>query len=203
MNHQLAKQVGGDTSSSGPIAEDGPRMITAEEILAERREVLSAAGGGYFPHDFNSRLGVWVSCDCPKCRDYYDPTGEHSARYLNMEFPSWFNGQGEKPSFSSFSALSKQSYLAHMGPGFYIGNAKKPACLEDVMMVLSPPLPLRPKRILRIADNHDWEEFVLSEDKSSWTRRTYVKGRMVYYEEGENPPIPFALLPERLKELFD
>lgn len=174
------------------------RTITAEEVLAEREELL--ANGSNWPHDVNTSVGVWVSCGCPKCSGHYDPTGEETAKYLNMEYPSWFNGQYLKPDFFGFSALSKESYLAHMGPGLYIGNAKKPACLEDVMMVLSPPLPLRPKRILHIAENNDWGEFLLSEDKKTWSYRMYVKGHMDY--DLESFPILFSELPWRLNELF-
>lgn len=189
-----------DTNFSVPkMTSEGPRMITAEEILAERRELLKSDMD--WPHDYHSRCGVWVSCDCPKCRNYYDPTGEETAKYLNMEYPSWFDGQSEKPCFFGFSNLAKQSYYATIQNGFYIGNAKKPACLEDTMMVLMPPLPLKPKRIQHISDTA-WDEFLLCEDKTFWTRRTYQKGRMLRYEEGTNLPIPFANLPQKLKELF-
>jgi len=189
-----------DTSSSGPVvAAMEPRMITAEEILAERKALL--ASDQYWPHDYDSRCGVWVSCDCPKCRDYYDPTGEESAKYLNMEFPSWFDGQSERPSFFAFSPLAHQSYFAQIEEGFYIGNAKKAAVLDDVCLVLTPPLPLRPKRILYVGKSA-WDEFILSDDKTSWNRRTYEMGRLVWYAAGTNPAIPFADLPSKLKELY-
>ena len=191
-----------DTGYSIPILPSNmaaPRMITAAEILAERQELLDSEM--YFPHDYNSRCGVWVSCDCPPCRNHYDPTGEESAKYLNMEYPSWFDGQGDKPSFA-FSKIAKESYLAHRQPGFYIGNAKKPACLEDVMLVLSPPLPLKPKRILHIVSGNNWEEFILSEDKATWTRRTYSNGRHNYFDDKNNAPISFAELPTILKTLY-
>lgn len=175
------------------------RLITAEEILAERRALLES--NQYFHHDYNSRCGVWVSCDCPKCRDYYDPTGEESAKFLNMEFPSWFDGQSERPSFFGFSTLALESYYARVQKGFYIGNAKKAACLDDVCMVVSPPLPLKPKRIQHFGDV-TYDEFLLSDDKTTWTRRSYERGRSVYYEAGTNPPIPFAELPAKLKELY-
>jgi hypothetical protein len=122
-----------------------------------------------------------------------------------MDYPSFFNGHGDKPSFA-FSKIATESYLAHMGPGFYIGSAKKPATLEDVVLVITPPLPLKPKRILHIAENHDWNEFVLSEDKSYWSRTTYVNGRTFYRvavgEEDPDRNIPFAALPNRLREIF-
>lgn len=183
----------------------GPRLITAEEVLAERAEQRREYG--YFPHGQGERWSsaFWVSCDCPNCRDNYDPTGEETAKYLNMEYPSFFNGQGEKPSFS-FSKIVKSSYLAHLKPGFYIGNAKKPATLDDVVLVQSPPLALKPKRILHNAENRDWDEFVLSDDRSHWVRRSYVKGRYVSRLLGdkEDPDmnIPFAALPNRLREIF-
>jgi len=189
---------------SPPQAQEstGPRVITAEEVLVERSALRKELG--YVPHGTGRGWSsmLWVSCDCPNCRDYYDPTGEESAKYLNMDFPSFFNDQSEKPSFA-FSKIAKESYLAHMGPGFYIGNAKKPATLEDVVLVLTPPLPLKPKRILYISEKHDWDEFVLSDDKSYWYRRSYEKGRTVW--RGNDDPyrmIPFLELGKRLTEIY-
>jgi hypothetical protein len=182
-----------------PSAMDLPRMITAAEILAERQELRNS--GMDFPHNFNARCGVWVYCDCPPCRDYYDPTGEESAKYLNMEYPSWFDGQSDVPSFY-FSKLAKESYLGHRKPGFYIGNAKKPAALEDVILVLTPPLPLKPKRILHVVSHNTWDEFLLSDDKTSYTRRSYVKNHQEYVPEEKRTPIPFSELPATLKTLY-
>jgi hypothetical protein len=77
----------------------GPRLITAEEVLVERSDLRRELG--YVPHGTGRGWSsmLWVSCDCPNCRDHYDPTGEESAKYLNMDFPSFFNDQSEKPSF--------------------------------------------------------------------------------------------------------
>ena len=189
-----------DTSSSGPAPAPDvePRLITAEEILAERKALLDS--DQYWPHDYNSRCGVWVSCDCPKCRNYYDPTGEETAKALNME-ASWFDSQSDRPCFFGFSKIARESYYAQIKDGFYIGYAKKPATLDDVCLVLTPPLVLRPKRILCVSKK-SWDEFVLSDDKTSWNRRTFESSRRVWYEEGTNPPIPFADLPAKLKELY-
>lgn len=185
-----------------PQRSAAPRLITAEEILLERSELRKELG--YVPHGTGRGWSsmFWVSCDCPNCRDNYDPTGEESAKYLNMDFPSFFNWQVEKPSFA-FSKIAKESYLAHMGPGFYIGNAKKPATLEDVVLVITPPLPLKPKRILYISQKNDWDEFFLSEDKSHWSRHSYEKGQSVW--RGNDDPdkkIPFLELAKRLTELY-
>ena len=180
----------------------GPRLITAEEVLAERSELRRELG--YVPHGTGRGWSsmFWVSCDCPNCRDNYDPTGEESAKYMNMDFPSFFNWQVEKPSFA-FSKLVKESYLAHMGPGFYIGSAKKPATLEDVVLVITPPLPLKPKRILYISQKNDWDEFSLSEDKSHWSRHSYENGQSVWRgNEDPDKKIPFFELAKRLTELY-
>lgn len=189
-------------SLAPPQRPGGPRLITAEEVLLERSELRRELG--YVPHGTGRGWSsmLWVSCDCPNCRDYYDPTGEECAKYLNMDFPSFFNDQSEKPSFA-FSKIAKESYLAHMGPGFYIGNAKKPAALEDVVLVITPPLPLKPKRILYISEKNDWDEFVLSHDKSTWFRHSFEKGRTVF--RGNDDPdkkIPFLELAKRLTELY-
>lgn len=177
------------------------RRISADEILNERTALREHLGT--VPHGSGTGWSsiFWISCDCPACRDKYDPTGEESAKYLNMDYPSFFNGQSEMPSFA-FSKIAKESYLANAGTGFYIGNAKKAATLEDVVLVMTPPLALRPARILHISENHTWDEFILSEDKRFWRRRTYIKGRSVWYANDEDQAIPFADLARRLQELF-
>lgn len=180
----------------------GPRLITANEILTERSALRIDLG--YIPHGTGRGWSsmFWVSCDCPNCRDYYDPTGEESAKYLNMEFPSFFNGRADKPSFA-FSKIAKDSYLAHLSPGFYIGDAKKPATLEDVVLVITPPLPLKPKRILYVSEKHDWDEFILSEDKSSWSRRSYKNGHIICRsKEDPDNNIPFLQLGNYLTALY-
>ncbi len=188
--------------NSSATVNAGPRVITAEEVLTERSALRKELG--YVPHGTGRGWSsmLWVSCDCPNCRDYYDPTGEECAKYLNMDFPSFFNDQSEKPSFA-FSKIAKESYLAHMGPGFYIGNAKKPAPLDDVVLVITPPLPLKPKRILYISQKHDWDEFILSDDKSTWFRHSFEKGRTVCRgEEDPDRKIPFLALGKRLTEIY-
>ena len=201
---QVPHSIEESPSSPVPVAtaNAGPRVITAEEVLIERSALRRELG--YVPHGTGRGWSsmLWVSCDCPNCRDYYDSTGEECAKYLNMDFPSFFNDQSEKPSFA-FSKIAKESYLAHLGPGFYIGNAKKPAALEDVVLVITPPLPLKPKRILYISEKNDWDEFILSHDKSTWFRHSFEKGRTVF--RGNDDPdkkIPFLELAKRLTELY-
>lgn len=172
---------------------DEPRFVTAEEVLAERaimREEMLFA-----PH-----VMTYV-CNCPQCGNQYDPTGEETAKYLNMEYPTLFDGREQLPSFV-LSELGSESYLAHLKPGFYIGNAKKPATLEDVVLVLSPPFPLHPKRILHISYNYVWDEFILSESKQTWKRNTYIRGQSIWYKPDEYSAIPFEELPALLIELF-
>ena len=205
---RLGEETVAPPSSPVPVpvpvatANAGPRFITAEEILIERSALRRELG--YVPHGTGRGWSsmLWVSCDCPNCRDYYDPTGEECAKYLNMDFPSFFNDQSEKPSFA-FSKIAKESYLAHMGPGFYIGNAKKAATLEDVILVITPPLPLKPKRILYISQKYDWDEFILSDDKSTWFRHSFDKGRTICRgEEDPDRKIPFLALGKRLTEIY-
>ena len=169
-----------------------------EERSALRNEL------GYIPHGTGRGWSsmFWVSCDCPNCRDYYDPTGEESAKYLNMEYPSFFNGQNDTPSFA-FSKIAKDSFLAHLKPGFYIGNAKRAAVLEDVVTILTPPFPLHPSRILHVSEDHTWDEFILSADMSSWRRRTYKKGHQAFYKPDEpDQRIPLEGISARLLEIF-
>ena len=177
------------------------RYISAAEVLAEREEQRRGGSGGGHGTGRGWSSMLWISCECPACRQEYDPTGEESAKYMNMEYPSFFNDQSELPSFRG-SALFRESYLAHASPGFYIGNAKKAATLEDVILVMTPPLILRPARIIHMSKDYTWDEFILYEDKTLWRRATYVKGRSVYYKEGEDQAVPFAGLARRLQELF-
>lgn len=178
-----------------------PRYITAAEVLEERAALREQLG--HVPHGTGRGWSsmLWIYCDCPNCRDSYDPTGEESAKYLNMEYPSFFNGQHDVPSFA-FSKIAAESFLAHLKPGFYIGNAKKAAALDDVVMILTPPLVLRPARILRVGEDYTWDEFILSEDKTKWSRRTYKNGHSIFYREGEDQNIPLKELGPRLTELF-
>ncbi len=178
-----------------------PRYITAAEVLAERDEQRSLSPGGGHGTGTGWSSMLWISCDCHACRTEYDPTGEESTKYMNMEFPSFFNSQSELPSFI-LSKLFKESYLAAAGPGFYIGSAKKAATLDDVILVITPPLVMRPARILHISKDYIWDEFILYEAKTLWRRRTYAKGRSIWYKEGEDQAIPFAALGGRLQELF-
>lgn len=175
-----------------------PRLITADEVLADRAE--QNANGSICSHQ--------IVCDCPACRNASDPTGKESAAYLNMDYPSAFNGLRELPSFAA-STLAKESYLANAGPGFYIGSAKKAATLADVILVITPPLALHPARILHIAENGIWDEFFLytmldecvEMGETMWWRRTYVDGRRIESTAADTA-IPFAALPARLQELF-
>ena len=199
----------------------GPRRITAAEVLAELNKLLN--DGTYWPHDYNARCGLTVSCDCPKCRLYYDPTGEESAKYLNMDYPSWFNGQGEKPSFD-FSKIARESILAHTKPGFYMDRNNETLTLATVIERLTPPLANYPFRILHIAEDYTWDEFVFvnKEGKEyirekvkysphagmvgemSYMRRTYKHGRMVWYgnpSDGKTEHfVPFDTANENLRQ---
>ena len=170
-----------------------PRLITAEEVLAERPTMRQEM---FAPH------ALTYICNCPQCANHYDPTGEETAKYLNMDYPTIFDGREQLPSFI-LSELGSESYLAHLKPGFYIGNAKKPATLDDVVLILTPPLVLRPKRILNIAYNYVWDEFILSENKQTWKRNTYIRGQSIWYKPGEYSAIPFAELPVLLTKLFE
>jgi len=64
-----------EESPSSAIANAGPRVITAEEVLTERSALRKELG--YVPHGTGRGWSsmLWVSCDCPNCRVYYDPTG--------------------------------------------------------------------------------------------------------------------------------
>lgn len=172
-----------------------PRLITASEILAERTALRTELS--YIPHGTGSGWSsmFWVSCDCPNCRDYYDPTGEESAKYLNMDYESFFRGKSEKPSFH-FSKIAKESYLAAAKPGFYVGKRRDCLSLEQVKEVaLQAPL------ILHIGTDYVWNEYIPSEDETVWQRRTYKQGRSVWYEKEEDKVVPAAKLLEHLATL--
>lgn len=181
-----------------------PRLITASDVLAERRAQFDS--GTYWPHDYNANCGLWVYCDCPKCREYYDPTGEETAKYLNMDPTSFYAKQSDMPSFD-FSTLAKESFWFAATPGFYFdtGSLYGVRDMESFITQLTPPLALYPTHILHIGKG-GVDRFFLSDDKTSWSRYTWKSGNSVYYKEGENPPIPFdtsnTALRQRLTELF-
>ena len=172
-----------------------PRIITAAEVLAERRQMREELG--HVPHGTGRGWSsmLWVSCDCPNCRDEYDPTGEESAKYLNMDYTSFFRGQGEKPSFH-FSKIAAESMLAAAKPGFYSGKRTDRLLLDEIL-----PIAIYSPLILHIGEDGIWDEFVPSDD-DTWRRRTYKQGRSVWYENNEDQKIPTTDLTKRLKELF-
>ena len=172
-----------------------PRLITASEILAERAELRTELG--YIPHGTGRGWSsmFWVSCDCPNCRDYYDPTGEESAKYLNMDHESFFRGKSEKPSFA-FSKIAKESFLAAVTPGFYVGKRRDCLSLEQLKEVaLQAPL------ILHIGTDYVWNEYIPSEDETVWLRRTYKQGRSVFYEKEEDKKMSADKLVDHLSTL--
>lgn len=177
-----------------------PRIITAEEVVAERTRLREELG--YVPHGTGGSY-FWVYCDCPNCSEYYDPTGAERAKYLNMDPTSFFAEQTDQPSFA-FSKIAKESLLAAATPGVYFDADARVRTLESFLEQLTPPLALRPKHILHIGPGGVWDRFVLKEDQ--WIRRTWKKGNSVWHAEDENPPIPFETsneaLRQRLKQLF-
>ena len=180
------------------------RFISAEEILEERTALRKELG--YVPHGTGRGWSsmLWISCDCPNCRDQYDPTGVESAKYLNMDPSSFFTDQSEVPSFA-FSKIAKESQLFNAAFGFYFDNDVRVRTLEGLLEQLTPPLALYPSNILHVGPN-SIDRFFLSTDKTSWIRKTWKAGRSVWYKEGENPTIPFEMSNEalrlRLKDLF-
>ena len=166
-----------------------PRRITAAEILAERATLRTELGAVHHGTGRGWSSLLWVSCDCPNCRDKYDPTGEESAKYLNMDASSFFRGQVEMPSFG-LSKIAKESLLYAAKPGFYLDWDSRMLDLPTLLERLTPPLAVRPRTILRICEDGTWDELVLSTDGANWTRRTYRNGRSVYYPEDENPAVP-------------
>lgn len=176
-----------------------PRRITAAEVLADRRALLESDTD--WPHDYNARCGVWIYCDCPKCREYYDPTGEETAKYLNMDPTSFFTMQSDLPSFS-MTQIAKKSLWFTVAPGIYFDADARLRTLDSFIEQMTPPLALRPSHILHVSKDFTMDRFFLSEDKTHWTRRSWKSGRSLYYAEGTNPPIPADAICVRLKELF-
>lgn len=170
---------------------DEPRLVTAEEVLKERALYKAAS--------IDSTIYSW---HVGASTEFFDPTGEETAKYLNMEFSSTYARTTKLPTFG-WSRLAMSSYLAHLKPGFYIGNAKKPSVLNDVIMVLSPPLALNPKRILYISPDYVWDEFIRSECRTYWTRYTYIRGQSLWYKPTDyDMNIPNAEFTARLKYLY-
>ena len=179
-----------------------PRIITAEELVAERNELRKELGS--IPHGTGSGWSsyFWVYCDCPNCSEYYDPTGAERAKYLNMDPSSFFADQSDQPTFA-FSKIAKESFLAAATHGFYFDADARVRTLESFLEQLTPPLALYPKHILHIGPDRVWNRFFLKDDH--WVRRTWKDGRSVWHAVAD-PPIPFETsneaLRKRLTELF-
>ena len=162
-----------------------PRLIEAKEILDERDEQRKYASS---PHESSSMF--WVSCDCYLCRDHYDPTGEETAKYLNMDPRSFFTDKAELPSFSSTSNAAKESFFFNASPGFYFDADRRVRTLDSFLEQLTPPLALRPQHILHISNDGTKDRFFLSLDKIYWCRSTCSAfGTSINYKDGENPHI--------------
>lgn len=170
------------------------RFITAEEILAERAAVKS---GSSFSHG-TGRSMFWISCGCPNCSNEYDPTGEETAKFMNMDPSSFFTDQAEMLSFD-FSTLAKESFIYNAKPGFYIDSDTRVNELDSLLGQLM--LSRRPSHILRIGKDRTWDRFFLVD--TDWVRRTWKRGRSVFYKEGENSPIPFDTANEALCAALD
>ena len=156
-----------------------PRLITAAEVLVERMALRQELG--YVPHGTGSGWSsmFWISCDCPNCRDQYDPTGEESAKYLNMDYTSFFCDQSEIPSFA-FSKVAKESYWFNTEPGFYFDTDVRVRTLSQVLSELTPPITLFPKHILYIGKGRVIDRFFLNTDETTWTRRSWKDAHSVW-----------------------
>lgn len=175
-----------------------PRLITAEEILRERAVLRAEKGNISHGTGRGWSSYMWVYCDCPNCRDEYDPTGVESAKFLNMDHTSFFRGQNDIPSFSS-SKLVYESFYYAAKPGFYIDADTKRYDSMELNIMLSPPAQLNPSTILYIHEDKTWDEYVLTQERTCWMRRTYKAGRCVYYSETDYLPIPWQSDHEALR----
>ena len=174
-----------------------PRLITATEILAERNALRARLS--YIPHGTKPQWGgyVEISCDCPNCRDHYDPTGVECAKYLNMNPTSFFCLQSDIPCFS-FSEIAKESYIANAAPGFYFDDDRLVRSKDELLSEMTP----LPRHIFHISKDGVLDRFILSKDMTNWTRHTWKNGHTVYYKDGENLPISHEALRQRLFALF-
>ena len=157
-----------------------PRLITAAEVIAERTALRQELG--YVPHGTGNGWSsmFWVSCDCPNCRDEYDPTGEESAKYMNMDYTSFFCDQSDIPSFA-FSKIAKESYWFNAEPGFYFDTGVHGVrSLDELLSQLTPPLAIYPKHILYIGKERVIDRFFLNADDTTWTRRSWKNGQSVW-----------------------
>lgn len=168
-----------DTSNMPPVLSHPaaqPRRISAAEVLAERAELRREIG--YCPHGVGGNY-FWVYCDCPNCADYYDPTGEERAKYLNMDLSSFYITQSDMPSFA-FSKIAKESLLFASTPGFYFNSDARVRDLTSFLSQMTPPLALYPKAILHIGTDRVWDRYIFSEETGSWTRHTWKRGMGVW-----------------------
>ena len=169
-----------------------PRFITAAEVLAERNEGPGYAewrslGGG---HDGLGFFGFMPSCDCPNCRNYYDPTGEQIAAYLNCE-PSFFDRGAYMPSFYN-SDLFDVSYRAARTDGIYWNSGPlRDQITIDVlkhMLDTEGPIPnaLPPRSILvirKLPTTYEYHEWVYHPVDNGYKYTLHRNGENVYNAE--------------------
>ena len=166
------------------------RKITAAEILAERA-VLSEQGN--FTHGTGNGWSsmYWISCDCPPCRNEYDPTGEESAKYLNGDYTSFFCDQSDIPSFG-LSEIAKESFIFSLKPGFYFDTGVHGVrTLDELLKQLTPLLALYPKHILYNGKGGTRDRFFLTKEDTTWTRRSWKEGRSVWDSKDETVSFPY------------
>ena len=167
-----------------------PRTVTAAEVLAERASARKVDPG----HSGDGFYGFMPSCHCPNCRDYYDPTGEQVAAYLNCQ-PSFFDKLAYLPEFG-VSELRTYSFYNARKPGIYVQGLPGSAMLF--------PSPLKAARnallmqqpsahLVKLYENGVEDHFYLNAT-GNYSRFTYVKGELYMYKGGDKEVSPEKVL---------
>ena len=163
-----------------------PRPVTAAEVLAERAASRKVDPG----HSGNGFYGFMPSCHCANCRDYYDPTGEHVAAYLNCK-PSLFEKTAYLPEFGSSELRTYSLYNARK-PGIYVQG-------PDSQSAMLFPSPLKAARnavlseqpshhLVKIYENGVEDHFYLN-STGKYSRFTYVKGELYIYKDASDKEV--------------
>lgn len=161
-----------------------PRPVTAAEVLAERAEKRKVDPG----HRGDGFYGFMPVCHCPNCRDYFDPTGEHVAAYLNCE-PSCFDKLAYLPEFGP-SELRTYSFYNARKPGIYVQGPSggmlfsSPVKAVRNAVLMQPPSP----HVLNLYENGVEDHFYLNAT-GNYSRFTYVKGELYIYKDASDKEV--------------
>lgn len=156
-----------------------PRLIRAEEIVAERKKALLQ---GLFHTTNRDELIANLhsrtpNCSCLICTANVDPSGNETAAYMNCA-PSSFDKTVYLPTFLG-SQLFDYSFYKNRTTGLYLSNETSPIMIFcstvaslKYSLTQNPP----PSHILRLYDKSIEDHYYLNKEANLYSRYTYMNG---------------------------